>query len=119
MGFRNPSELAQLYSISDCLVLPSDAMETWGLVVNEALASGLPCIVSEAAGCTPDLITDGETGYRTRLGDIESISVAMQKIGIALDAGQSFRDTCQRRAQEYSYASATRGLVTALAQAVG
>jgi glycosyltransferase involved in cell wall biosynthesis len=119
MGFRNPSALAQLYSISDCLALPSDATETWGLVVNEALASGLPCIVSEAAGCAPDLITDGETGYQTKPGDVASISIAMQKIGIALDAGQSFRDACLRRADRYSYASATAGLVNALAQAAG
>jgi glycosyltransferase involved in cell wall biosynthesis len=88
-------------------------------VVNEALASGLPCIVSEAAGCAPDLITDGETGYQTKPGDVASISIAMQKIGIALDAGQSFRDACLRRADRYSYASATAGLVTALAQAAG
>jgi glycosyltransferase involved in cell wall biosynthesis len=43
---------------ADCLVLPSDHGETWGLVVNEALASGLPCIVSDACGCAEDLAGD-------------------------------------------------------------
>jgi hypothetical protein len=41
---------------ADCLVLPSDHGETWGLLVNEALASGLPCLVSDACGCAEDLL---------------------------------------------------------------
>lgn len=55
-GFLNQSEVSQAYVAADCLVLPSDARETWGLVVNEALASGLPCVVSDACGCAEDLI---------------------------------------------------------------
>ena len=39
-------------------MLPSDHGETWGLVVNEALASGLPCLVSDACGCAEDLAGD-------------------------------------------------------------
>ena len=50
-GFRNQSELPRYLAAADVLVLPSDAGETWGLVVNEAMACGLPAIVSRAAGC--------------------------------------------------------------------
>jgi glycosyltransferase involved in cell wall biosynthesis len=53
-GFLNQMEISQAYIAADCLVLPG--RETWGLVVNEALASGLPCIVSDACGCAEDLI---------------------------------------------------------------
>ena len=56
VGFVNQSEISRAYVAADCLVLPSDARETWGLVVNEAMASGLPCIVSSACGCAVDLI---------------------------------------------------------------
>jgi len=54
-GFLNQSEISRAYVAADCLVLPSDYRETWGLVVNEALASGLPCLVSQACGCAEDL----------------------------------------------------------------
>ena len=43
-GFLNQSELGRAYAVADCLVLPSD--ETWGLVVNEAMATGLPCVAN-------------------------------------------------------------------------
>jgi glycosyltransferase involved in cell wall biosynthesis len=57
-GFLNQTEISRAYVAADCLVLPSDHGETWGLVVNEALASGLPCIASDACGCAEDLVGD-------------------------------------------------------------
>ena len=54
-GFLNQTEVSRAYVAADCLVLPSDYSETWGLVVNEAMASGLPCIISDRCGCAPDL----------------------------------------------------------------
>ena len=55
---------------ADVLVLPSDAGETWGLVVNEALASGRPAVVSRAAGCAADLVVENETGRTFACGDV-------------------------------------------------
>ena len=66
LGFVNQSELAGVYAAADCLVLPSDTEETWGLVVNEAFACGVPAIVSAEAGCAPELIEDGVTGWTMR-----------------------------------------------------
>jgi glycosyltransferase involved in cell wall biosynthesis len=54
-GFLNQTEISQAYVAADVLVLPSDYGETWGLVVNEAMASGLTCLVSDRCGCAPDL----------------------------------------------------------------
>ena len=54
-GFLNQTEISRAYVAADVLVLPSDHGETWGLVVNEAMASGLPCIISDHCGCAPDL----------------------------------------------------------------
>lgn len=54
-GFKNQLELAPYYLAADALVLPSSRQgETWGLVVNEALQAGLPCIVTTAVGCAID-----------------------------------------------------------------
>ena len=53
-GFRNQSELPASYAALDGLVLPSDSeKETWGLVVNEAAACGVPSVVSDCVGCAP------------------------------------------------------------------
>ena len=46
-GFLNQSQITKAYVVSDALVLPSDGGETWGLVVNEAMACARPCIVSD------------------------------------------------------------------------
>ena len=54
-GFKNQLELPPYYLAADLLVLPSRRQgETWGLVVNEALHAGLPCIVTDAVGCALD-----------------------------------------------------------------
>ncbi|HLH56771.1 MAG TPA: glycosyltransferase [Verrucomicrobiae bacterium] len=54
-GFRQIEENAVFYGLAEAFILPS-TREEWGLVVNEAMASGLPVIVSNAAGCAEDLL---------------------------------------------------------------
>jgi glycosyltransferase involved in cell wall biosynthesis len=69
-GFHNQRALPAAYAAMDVLVLPSDARETWGLVVNEAMACARPPLVSRAAGCAPDLVRENETGHAFALGDV-------------------------------------------------
>lgn len=78
-GFVNQGEIGSAYVASDCLVLPSES-ETWGLVVNEAMACGLPAIVSHACGCLPDLILDGVTGYSYPCGDTVALAALMAQV---------------------------------------
>src|SRR5262249_23622149 len=56
VGFQSQSELPRWYAACDAVVLPSEN-EPWGLAVNEAMACGLPAIVSDRVGCADDLIT--------------------------------------------------------------
>jgi glycosyltransferase involved in cell wall biosynthesis len=77
IGFVNQAELPRWYAECDCLVLPSDSRETWGLAVNEALASGMPVVVSDAVGCAPDLVKPGVNGRIFSFGDVESLVEAM------------------------------------------
>jgi glycosyltransferase involved in cell wall biosynthesis len=58
----SPERIASLYAASDLLVFPSLG-DPWGLVVNEALASGLPVACSRLAGCADDLIEPGRNGW--------------------------------------------------------
>jgi glycosyltransferase involved in cell wall biosynthesis len=61
-GFVNQSELGRYFAAADVFVLPS-AYDTWGLVVNEAMHWGLPCVVSDKTGCHRDLVEPGVTGF--------------------------------------------------------
>lgn len=60
-GLRGSGELPRFYAFAGCFVLPS-TREPWGLVVNEAMASGLPVIVSNRCGCAEDLVDHGRNG---------------------------------------------------------
>lgn len=60
--FKQGDALAEIYGAAAALILPSTS-EPWGLVVNEAMACGLPVLVSERAGSVSDLVFPGINGY--------------------------------------------------------
>jgi glycosyltransferase involved in cell wall biosynthesis len=114
-GFLNQSRIVEVYRESDCLVLPSDDGETWGLVVNESMASGLPAIVSDQVGCHPDLIEPGVTGYTFPCGDSAALAVRLQQMmadrGSAFQMGQA---ACHRVHEGYGYRQVVQGTLQAL-----
>ncbi len=61
-GQKSAQALIPLFSFAACFVLPS-TREPWGLVVNEAMAAGLPVIVSDRCGCAEDLVISGQNGF--------------------------------------------------------
>jgi glycosyltransferase involved in cell wall biosynthesis len=111
-GFMNQKALPLAYAISDCLVLPSER-ESWGLTVNEAMACGLPAIVSDGVGCAADLVKPGKTGEVFPVGATEILAQRLE--GIAQDVRSGIRRSSQCRAEiaRYSFAAATEGLVSA------
>ena len=60
-GMRRTNELPAYYAFASCFILPS-TREPWGLVVNEAMASGLPVLVSSQCACAADLVEQGVNG---------------------------------------------------------
>jgi glycosyltransferase involved in cell wall biosynthesis len=113
-GFLNQTEITRAYAAADCLVLPSDYGETWGLVVNEAMACGLPAIVSDRVGCGPDLIEEGKTGAVFPFGDIGALSERL--IETASDAARLKRmgDEARARIRHYSVEQAVAGTLAAI-----
>ena len=62
-GFRQIEEIPVYYGVAGAFVHPA-LIDQWALVVNEAMAAGLPILISTGAGCAEDLVFDGENGYR-------------------------------------------------------
>lgn len=63
IGFRQAEEIAILYGLGSCGILPSYYFEPWGFVINEAMACGLPVLVSRMVGCSEDLVQNGKNGF--------------------------------------------------------
>jgi 1,2-diacylglycerol 3-alpha-glucosyltransferase len=87
-GFKQLDELPVYYGLARCLVVPSSHDEQWGLVVNEAMASGLPVLVSKACGCAPDLVQEGVNGFTFDPFDVAGLAQLMNHISSgAVDLG--------------------------------
>jgi glycosyltransferase involved in cell wall biosynthesis len=112
-GFVNQSALPAIYSAADVLVLPSDGLETWGLVVNEAMSCNLPAVVSDAVGCGPDLVEPGVTGATFPLGDVAALAKAIETV-LSLDPQQTAVRLAERMTV-YSPARAAQGIMEAAA----
>jgi glycosyltransferase involved in cell wall biosynthesis len=78
-GFVQRDQLAELYALAEALVFPTHS-DPWGLVVNEAMACGLPVIATDVAGCTADLVRDGVSGFVVGARQPEALSRAMEKL---------------------------------------
>ncbi len=78
-GFKQYEELPMYYGLASVFVHAS-TVEQWGLVVNEAMASGLPVLVSNRCGCAPDLVQEGRNGFNFDPYNIESLAHLMLKI---------------------------------------
>jgi glycosyltransferase involved in cell wall biosynthesis len=61
-GFKQYADLPACYALAGAFIHAS-TVEPWGLVVNEAAASGLPLLVSDRCGCAPELVRDGVNGF--------------------------------------------------------
>ena len=71
--------MVNYYKKASAFILPS-YFDNWGLVVNEAIASGLPCIVSKNCGCAKDLIVNGISGLIFDPYNVKELSLLMDKI---------------------------------------
>lgn len=113
-GFRNQTELPAFFAMSDVFVLPS-RHEPWGLVVNEAMASGCAVIVSTDCGCAADLVTPGVEGFTFAPGDVPALTTALRSMLASPETAARMGDAARRRMRTWSFEEDVRGLREALA----
>jgi glycosyltransferase involved in cell wall biosynthesis len=113
IGFKNQHQLSRYYHACDTLVLPSRSGETWGLVVNEALLHGLPCVVSAGVGCAPDLVIPGVTGEVFETDSVVSLRDALVRLLAWHQEDVGIREQCRRQVQPFSVRAAAEGIVAA------
>lgn len=102
VGFLQYPDLPACYALSSALVLPS-LSDQWGLVVNEAMACGVPVVVSSACGCAPDLVRNGETGWTFAPRDVQELAGRLATVAeLSPDARVTLGEHARRRVEVYS-----------------
>jgi len=113
-GFVQRNPLATYYALAEMLILPTYS-DTWGLVVNEAMACGLPVIVSRVAGCAADLVTENWNGLLISPGDVPALSTAMESLAGNSQLCASMGANSAQLISRYSPAAWALGISQAIA----
>lgn len=79
LPFQNQSQMPGIYQSADAYVLPSGS-ETWGLAVNEAMASGKAILSSDMCGCAVDLVKNRVNGFVFISGDKNDLILKLQTL---------------------------------------
>jgi glycosyltransferase involved in cell wall biosynthesis len=117
-GFAQREQLGIYYALAEMLILPTYS-DTWGLVVNEAMACGLPVVVSRAAGCAADLVRERWNGLLVAPGDVAAISEAMERLANHPEDSAKMGANSFEHISGYSPAAWTSGIARAMAVSGG
>ncbi len=112
-GFAQREQLAEYYALADAFVFPTHT-DTWGLVVNEAMACGLPIISSGAAGCVADLVESGWNGRVVSPRDVVQLTSAMDDLARDADLRSLMGLRSGERIQQYSPEAWAAGVANAV-----
>lgn len=111
-GFVQREELPQYYALAEACILPTYT-DPWGLVVNEAMACGLPVIVSRAAGCARDLVEEKWNGFLVRSRHRDELVSALEVIARNPEMRGTMGQRSLERIMHYSPQSCARGIAEA------
>ncbi len=116
LPFQNQLAMPSVYRLGDVFVLPSCGPgETWGLALNEAMASGRAAIASTNVGGARDLVTHGVNGWVFESGDGERLA-AIIRDALTRDKAtlRNMGDTAARDVTRWSIDTAAKGIETAI-----
>ena len=112
-GFAQREHLAAYYALANVFVFPTHT-DPWGLVVNEAMACGLPVICSAAAGCVADLVESGWNGRVVSAGDIGQLASAMDELARDAELRSLMGRHSRERIEQYSPEAWAAGMAGAV-----
>jgi glycosyltransferase involved in cell wall biosynthesis len=113
LDFVHRDELAEVYALADALVFPTHS-DPWGLVVNEAMACGLPVMTTPVAGCAQDLVHQGVNGFLVEPGDVASLSHAMAKLSEDSQLRERMSLASREQIERYSPETWAEGILSAV-----
>lgn len=116
-GFKQYDELPVYYGLAGAFVHASTS-EQWGLVVNEAMASGLPVLVSARCGCAHDLVKSGINGFTFDPYDTEGLALLMSQISEGKYDLSAMQQQSKAIISEYSPKKFSENLVKAAEVAI-
>lgn len=102
VDFIVPEKLNEYFIAADLFVLPTRE-DVWGLVVNEAMAKGLPVVTTDRCIAGIELIENGVNGYIVPVEDSEALAVAMNKILSDEDLQEKMAKNNLKKIQDYTY----------------
>lgn len=111
-GFIQIDQLPTYYALALASVFPTHS-DTWGLVVNEAMACGTPVIATEVAGCVQDLIQDGINGRVIPGQDISKLADAMHVLATESELRENMGRRCSEVITKFSPVSCAAGIARA------
>lgn len=76
VNFKQPDELKKFYMAADVFVHPTRE-DIWGLVINEAMAYGLPVVTTDRCIAGLEMVREKENGYIVKVGDIDNLVKAI------------------------------------------
>ena len=117
LGFAKQSELPVIYSKARVMLFPTLA-DVWGIVANEALAAGVPVIVSPVAGCVPELVRHEVSGMVVKL-ELQQWVYAVVKLLTNTVLCHEMGNAGRQLVQSYNYTNAALGIADAIRVAVG
>jgi glycosyltransferase involved in cell wall biosynthesis len=112
-GFVQREGLANLYALADALIFPTHS-DTWGFVVNEAMACGLPLVVANVAGCVPDLVEEDWNGKIVAVKDAGKLASAMEFLALREDLRWEMGKRSMERIVGYSPEACAAGIAEAV-----
>jgi Glycosyltransferase len=117
-GFVQRESLIPYYALAEMLILPTYT-DTWGLVVNEAMACSLPVILTNVAGCAPDLVTEDWNGHLVPPRDVDSLAERMRSLAIRPNVCVAMGNHSANRIANYSPAVWSTGILAMTKSAGG
>ena len=114
LPFQNQQQLRELYQRAMFFIMPS-IQEQWGLVVNEAMASGCPIVISRQCGCAKTLVQDNVNGFYFDTNNAEELSRIFEKIEeMSADEIREMSDASKNIIRDWGLERFTIGAIDAI-----